>query len=239
MASGARSASIPGSIAAPKRPGLVLGLDRGGSCVGLAFRVPGDLREEVIAYLRERELVTNVYLERSLPVRLDRGGTVEALCYTVDRSHRQYAGALTEADAAAVVAAPSAARAATRTICVPRSIISRRSASTIDGWSGWRLWWTPADAPRSSSGSPRLRTAAGPWFFAIPPERTPGRTHPTTMTPSSCRRRTAVGGSGGGLGPVAASIEQLVAAGLGLGDQPLHEFLLAEAGLDRRQKLAP
>ena len=53
-----------------QRPGLVLGLDHGGSCVGLAFRVPGELRDEVVAYLRERELVTNVYLERLLPVRL-------------------------------------------------------------------------------------------------------------------------------------------------------------------------
>ncbi|MCV3207650.1 gamma-glutamylcyclotransferase [Mesorhizobium sp. YC-39] len=91
-----------------ERPGLVLGLDRGGSCIGLAFRVPGDLRDEVITYLRERELVTNVYLERLLRVRLDdsdtgAGKTVEAVAYIVDRDHEQYAGALDAADAASVV----------------------------------------------------------------------------------------------------------------------------------------
>jgi glutathione-specific gamma-glutamylcyclotransferase len=86
-----------------ERPGLVLGLDRGGSCIGLAFRVPGELRDEVIAYLRERELVTNVYRERTLPIRLDSGETVPGLCYVVDRSHRQYAGSLDEAEAASVV----------------------------------------------------------------------------------------------------------------------------------------
>ena len=88
----------------PDRPGLVLGLDRGGSCVGLAFRVPGDLQSEVMAYLRERELVTNVYLERSIPVRLENGETVPAVCYVVDRSHPQYAGRLDVADAAMRVA---------------------------------------------------------------------------------------------------------------------------------------
>ncbi|ESZ26835.1 gamma-glutamylcyclotransferase [Mesorhizobium sp. L2C084A000] len=86
-----------------ERPGLVLGLDRGGSCVGLAFRVPGDLHDEVMAYLRERELVTNVYLERMLKIRLDGGGTVDAVVYIVDRHHEQYAGALDAADAAAMV----------------------------------------------------------------------------------------------------------------------------------------
>lgn len=85
------------------RPGLVLGLDRGGSCVGLAFRVPGELRDEVVAYLRERELVTSVYLERLLPARLETGERVTALCYVVDRRHRQYAGRLSEAEAAAIV----------------------------------------------------------------------------------------------------------------------------------------
>jgi len=87
-----------------QRPGLVLGLDRGGSCVGLAYRVPGELREEVVDYLRGRELVTRVYLERLLPVRLAGGGLVEALCYTVDRTHGQYAGNLHPAEAAATVA---------------------------------------------------------------------------------------------------------------------------------------
>ncbi|RWO19719.1 gamma-glutamylcyclotransferase [Mesorhizobium sp.] len=95
-----------------QRPGLVLGLDRGGSCIGLAFRVPGDLRNEVITYLRERELVTNVYLERMLSIRLDNGATndetdrsetVSAVAYVVDRAHEQYAGALDAADAATVV----------------------------------------------------------------------------------------------------------------------------------------
>ena len=84
----------------PERPGLVLGLDRGGSCVGMAFRVPGELEAEVVDYLRERELVTHVYLERVLPVRLENGETVPALSYVVDRAHVQYAGRLDAAHAA-------------------------------------------------------------------------------------------------------------------------------------------
>ena len=87
----------------PERPGLVLGLDRGGSCVGLAFRVPLELGDEVLAYLRERELVTSVYVERRLPVRLDTGQAVSAVTYIVDRAHPQYAGAMAETEAAEMV----------------------------------------------------------------------------------------------------------------------------------------
>ena len=89
----------------PDRPGLVLGLDRGGSCIGLAFRVPSDLSGEVMAYLRERELVTNVYLEKRLPVRFEDGGRVEAVAYVVDRRHGQYAGAIGAPEAARAVRA--------------------------------------------------------------------------------------------------------------------------------------
>jgi len=87
----------------PQRPGLVLGLDRGGSCVGLAYRVPGGLADEVLAYLRERELVTSVYLERRLPILLETGERASALTYIVDRAHLQYAGSLDEIEAAAIV----------------------------------------------------------------------------------------------------------------------------------------
>ncbi len=80
----------------PERPGLVLGLDRGGACRGMAFRVAAALREETIAYLREREQATSVYLEVERVVTLEQPGAprVRALTYVVDRGHTQYAGRL-------------------------------------------------------------------------------------------------------------------------------------------------
>jgi len=79
-----------------ERPGLVLGLDRGGSCRGMAYRVAGDRREAVIDYLRARELVTNVYIETWRDIRIEgrEGRTEQALTFVVDRSHDQYAGKL-------------------------------------------------------------------------------------------------------------------------------------------------
>ena len=79
-----------------EHPGLVLGLDRGGSCRGVAYRVAAADREAVVAYLRERELVTDVYREEYRAIRLDASGrpVVRALTYVVDRDHRQYAGTL-------------------------------------------------------------------------------------------------------------------------------------------------
>ncbi|MGB8278269.1 MAG: gamma-glutamylcyclotransferase [Methylovirgula sp.] len=78
----------------PEKPGLVLGLDRGGSCKGIAFRVPAMAAEETIAYLRQREQVTLVYRELLLQTRLADGRQVMALSYAVDRGHVQYAGRL-------------------------------------------------------------------------------------------------------------------------------------------------
>lgn len=84
-------------------PGLVLGLDRGGSCRGVAFEVAGEEGEAVLAYLRERELVTAVYLETVRTVRFDNGERVKALAYVVDRTHEQYAGRMGDADIAGIV----------------------------------------------------------------------------------------------------------------------------------------
>ena len=70
-----------------EHPGLVLGLDEGGACRGVAFRVVPGKNEATLAYLRAREQVTDVYVEGS-------GRELEALCYMVDRGHPQYAGRL-------------------------------------------------------------------------------------------------------------------------------------------------
>lgn len=87
----------------PERPGLVLGLDRGGSCVGRAFRIDADKAEATLAYLREREQVTGVYLERRVRLHLDDGRHATAVAYVADRQHEQYAGALDAAHAAEIV----------------------------------------------------------------------------------------------------------------------------------------
>ncbi|MCG6207654.1 gamma-glutamylcyclotransferase [Rhodopseudomonas sp. HC1] len=84
----------------PEQPGLVLGLDRGGACRGIAFRVADKHRTQTVAYLREREQVTSVYREvkRSVWLEDDARRRVSALAYVVDRGHAQYAGRLTPAE---------------------------------------------------------------------------------------------------------------------------------------------
>jgi glutathione-specific gamma-glutamylcyclotransferase len=87
----------------PDRPGLVLGLDKGGSCRGVAFRVAAERREATIAYLREREQVTSVYVEILVEARLADGRRVKALAYRADRRHPQYSGHLAHEELLRVV----------------------------------------------------------------------------------------------------------------------------------------
>jgi cation transport protein ChaC len=84
----------------PEKPGLVLGLDRGGACRGIAFRVATRLRSATIDYLRGREQTTHVYREvmRSVWLENEARQRVSALAYVVDRGHVQYAGRLSLAE---------------------------------------------------------------------------------------------------------------------------------------------
>ena len=89
----------------PQHPGLVLGLDNGGSCQGIAFRVAAEHTRATLTYLRQREQVTNVYrpVLRWVSLKQPEPVMTRALCYMVDRRHRQYAGALPLAVQAALV----------------------------------------------------------------------------------------------------------------------------------------
>jgi len=84
----------------PERPGLVFGLDRGGMCRGIAYRVAASARAETVAYLRGREQVTSVYREAMRRIELEDSARrrLTALCYLVDRGHAQYAGRLSLAE---------------------------------------------------------------------------------------------------------------------------------------------
>ncbi len=93
----------------PERPGLVLGLDRGGSCRGLVFRVPAGEVAPALDYLHEREMMTRVYLPERRRVVTDHG-EVTALCFIVDRRHSQYTGRLTPQQTALMIAAAAGQR---------------------------------------------------------------------------------------------------------------------------------
>ena len=84
-------------------PGLVFGLDRGGSCVGIAHQVSAAERDAAAAYLYERELVTHVYKAVARRIRVDGVGVVSALTFVVDRRHPQYSGKLSPAEAASTI----------------------------------------------------------------------------------------------------------------------------------------
>ncbi len=91
-------------------PGLVLGLDAGGSCRGKAILCPSDIREPVIDYLYRREMVTKVYVPKMVTLKLlHNGEKVRALTFTADPHHEQYCGQ-PEINAAAKIIASTSGR---------------------------------------------------------------------------------------------------------------------------------
>ena len=84
-------------------PGLVLGLDNGGSCVGQLYRIEEENKQRTVEYLHAREMVTSVYFPVVTSIRTAGGARVKALTYVVDRNHVQYAGRLSAEQAAVSV----------------------------------------------------------------------------------------------------------------------------------------
>lgn len=80
----------------PECPGLVAGLDRGGSCAGVVYRVPGDAVKPQFERLWEREMFMGSYAPRWLDCRLVDGTRVAALAFVVRQDAPNYAGKLTE-----------------------------------------------------------------------------------------------------------------------------------------------
>ncbi len=84
-------------------PGLVVGLDSGGSCVGRAYRVNREKSAQIRDYLDERELVTGVYHCRTMTLYLKSSLRVPAYGYVAKREHEFYTGKLTPHEAAKFV----------------------------------------------------------------------------------------------------------------------------------------
>ncbi len=77
----------------PEKPGLVLGLDAGGACRGIGYRVAAREYKKVMAYLWEREMPHYAYSLRRPRIHVG-GRRVPAFTFVVRRDHAQYAGKL-------------------------------------------------------------------------------------------------------------------------------------------------
>jgi cation transport protein ChaC len=75
-----------------ERPGIILGLDTGGRCEGVAFRIAEEKATQELALLWRREMLTGAYVPRWLPI-LDQGGQVfaSAIAFTIDPAGEHYA----------------------------------------------------------------------------------------------------------------------------------------------------
>jgi cation transport protein ChaC len=98
----------------PELPGLMLALEGGGSCEGIAYRLaPHQVRSE-LAILWNREMLSGVYKARWVPTKLRDGRTVTAVTFVVDTGHCQYCGDLPMERAAHHIAFAEGRRGACR-----------------------------------------------------------------------------------------------------------------------------
>ena len=74
----------------PEKPGLVMGLCSGGSCWGIAFRVPASRVRRVVTMLWKREMLNKVYKPTLIPVTVAPGRRIRALAFVADTAHRQF-----------------------------------------------------------------------------------------------------------------------------------------------------
>ena len=80
----------------PEVPGLVLALNNGGSCQGVAYRMHEDKFEAELALLWRREMVAGTYMPKWINADIG-GDTVRAIAFVVNRAKPGYAGRLDDA----------------------------------------------------------------------------------------------------------------------------------------------
>lgn len=97
---------VPAGRGTPDNPGLVLGLDRGGSCRGIAFRIAAaDISSELLLVWR-REMIVGSYVPRWVRVEDGKQG-FKAITFVINRQHRRYAGELSQETAVNSIATAS------------------------------------------------------------------------------------------------------------------------------------
>lgn len=80
----------------PERPGLVLGLEAGGSCRGVCYEIPAEEIDSELEIVWRREMVTGAYRPRWVEAQTA-SGPRRAVTFVINRRHERYTGQLSEA----------------------------------------------------------------------------------------------------------------------------------------------
>ena len=83
-------------------PGLVLGLDHGGSCRGIAFKIPAKIAAHELEIIWRREMLSGSYIPRWLNGKI-KGISVKALGFVVNKQEDRYVGDLTDVETATLI----------------------------------------------------------------------------------------------------------------------------------------
>jgi cation transport protein ChaC len=85
---------MPMGRGTPELPGLMLALEQGGACEGIAYRLAPQQVESELGLLWNREMLAGIYQPAWIPTTLRDGRTVTAITFVVDTAHCQYCGDL-------------------------------------------------------------------------------------------------------------------------------------------------
>ena len=115
----------------PERPGLVLGLDCGGACKGVACRVVAADVAAALEYLWHREMTNRTYHLKAVSLSVP-AGSIEARAFVVDRNHKNYAGRLSLDETARLIIQGIGARGPCRQY-LENTVAELRKLGQFDG----------------------------------------------------------------------------------------------------------
>ena len=88
----------------PEKPGLMLALEPGGSCGGIALRIAAEKLESELAAVWAREMTTSSYAARWVRVRSAGATAFDAVTFVVNPASARYAGRLSHEETVRLLA---------------------------------------------------------------------------------------------------------------------------------------
>jgi cation transport protein ChaC len=105
---------LPMGRGTPELPGLMLALEQGGECEGIAYRLTAEQVQSELPILWNREMLAGIYRPWWVPTNLRDGRRMTSVTFVVDPAHCQYCGDLPMERAAHHIAFAEGRRGACR-----------------------------------------------------------------------------------------------------------------------------